>query len=87
MNWAKFGLCRGEEPARWFTSNLPQDGRDGAAAALCHGCPVLDRCRDHAERGVVDVSRMLKVDGEVDVVPLNIGVVLHGVAYPDLEDD
>ena len=50
--WQHQGACRRADPTLFFhpeNERGPARRRRAAAAkAVCHGCPVLDACREHA---------------------------------------
>ncbi|MFC0114065.1 WhiB family transcriptional regulator [Kibdelosporangium aridum] len=50
--WQLHGACRGEDIELFFHPDgecgRARAERDAAAIAVCHRCPVLDRCRQHA---------------------------------------
>ncbi|WP_020669857.1 WhiB family transcriptional regulator [Amycolatopsis nigrescens] len=50
--WQLQGSCRGVDSSLFFhTDNergLARERREARAKAICHGCPVLRQCREHA---------------------------------------
>lgn len=50
--WQLDGACQGESPDIFFhpegERGPARRNRDSAAQAVCHGCPVLQNCRQHA---------------------------------------
>ncbi|MCG8927787.1 MULTISPECIES: WhiB family transcriptional regulator [Lentzea] len=51
-DWQLSGLCRGMDSAYFFhTPNergAAREKREAAAKAICHRCPVMEKCRAHA---------------------------------------
>lgn len=52
--WQHRGLCRSTNPEIFFHPDGERGPsrrwRDGRAVAICHQCPVMQECREHALR-------------------------------------
>jgi WhiB family redox-sensing transcriptional regulator len=84
--WQAAGKCRGEDGSLFF--GPPGEGwaaqrrREGAAVAVCNGCPVIEDCRRHGlavpERygvwgGLTERERRITIQSGLDALPSLLG--------------